>query len=45
MEGFSTALGRIDFSAPTCEEVIDNGLRTISSIFTVGDEKLSDLVK
>ena len=35
----------IGFNASTCQKIIDNGFNTISSLSTVGNEELSDLVK
>lgn len=45
MEGFRNDLGRIGFNDPTCQEISDNGFSSISSIATVEDEDISDLVK
>ena len=45
MEGFRTALGRIGFNEPTAQEIINNGFDDISSLATVTEDDISDLVK
>ena len=45
MDGFRNALGRIGFNPPTYQEIIDNGFISITSLSTVGNEELSELVK
>ena len=45
MEGFRAALGRIGFNLPTRQEIINNGFVNISSLATVTDDDISDLVK
>ena len=45
MDGFRRALGRVGFNAPTCQEIIDNGFINISTLSTVTDDELTELVK
>ena len=45
MEEFRTALGRIGFNAPTSAEITANGFDDISTLATVIDADITELVK
>ena len=45
MEGFRSVLGRIGFNPPTSAEIIANGFNDISSLATVTDADITELIK
>ena len=45
MEDFRTALGRIGFNAPSNQEIIANGFDSISSLATMTDTDITELIK
>ena len=45
MDGFRSALERIGFNAPTQQFMIDNDFTNISSLATVSDTDVKELIK